>query len=136
MGFGSRHGKAPPPDFRLRLAIKARGGLVTALFALLHQRRGVVIGRLILAGAVAIGAIEETRSGAARIGTPMPAVLLFSIARSTAYFCGRAGVLCRLEIAALAPAFSLRLPPWPERKPVIVPVLALRARALIPSRVL
>jgi hypothetical protein len=92
MGFGSRHGKAPPPDFRFRLSILGRGGLVTAFFALLHQRRGAVIGRLIRAGVVAIGAIEETRSRAARIGAGIIAVFLFPIARSAAYFCGRASV--------------------------------------------
>ena len=92
MGFGSRQGKAPPPDFRFRLVIKWRGGLVTAFFALFHHRRGAVIGRLILAGVVAIGAIEETRSRAARIGAAMPAVFLFPIARSAAYFCACAGV--------------------------------------------
>ena len=93
MGFGSRHGKAPLPDLRFRLAMMRGRGLVTAFFALFHQRRGAVIGRLILAGVVAIGgAIEETRSRAARPGADMPAALLFPIARSAAYFCGLAGV--------------------------------------------
>jgi hypothetical protein len=48
---------------------------------------------LIFAGAVAIGAIEETRSRAARIGAGIIAILLFPIARSAAYFCGRAAIL-------------------------------------------
>lgn len=63
--------------------------MVTAFFALLHQRRGAVIGRLIRAGVVAIG---ETRSRAARIGAGIIAALLFPIARSAAYFRGLAGV--------------------------------------------
>jgi hypothetical protein len=89
MGFGSRHGKAPLPDLRFRLAMMRGRGLVTAFFALFHQRQGAAIGRLILAGVVAIGTIEETRTRGRRIGAGKFAGFLFPIARSAAYFCGR-----------------------------------------------
>jgi hypothetical protein len=63
------------------------------------------------------GATIARAAGAKAGGGRHQAPLLFPIARPAALAC-----------------LFIRLPLGPERKPVIVPVLDLRARALIPSR--